>query len=459
MPGGFVAKIFNLSRLAVLGALGVFFLAVISCSSPEPVTITVLGEDSSNLQAMKNAKSAFESRSHIKVDFKAHSFEDALQKANEDFAHKAGKYDIILQYNFALSSFVRNRYVYTLDEIKSLVPQGAQEELEKDIFPAAWQEVGFYYKNALNPQAGTVAVGYPFAANTMLLVYNKSMFEDPENQRAYRLAFNRDLKPPATWEEFRQLAKFFTSPKKTSYGVCLQGGSASWLYYEWSNFLFGMGGTMMQKTRGWEGNDTTNVLLDSPSGLEAARFYVSLKPFNAGDFFSTGAPEQREIMLGGKTAMAIMWSDYVYELVERGKQKGLRFGFSPIPGEKSMLAGGAFYINRNSKHPREAAEYVMYLMDKKIQVELMKHGLCSAVMSAYEDPDIKSLDYAEALKLSLARGVYMAEAGPESNEIQAIVTEHLQRVWRGDESVEVALPIARKEIESKRAEIWASLRR
>ena len=447
-----------LSAAISLSALGCMLILFTACPPTGPVTITVLGEDSSNLQAMESLKGDFERETGIKVDFKKHSFEDARQKADDDLARGTGKYDIVLQYNFALSNYARHRYVYSIDELKALMPHGSQEQLKNDLFSAAWQEVGFYYRDPLNFQAGEIGIGYPFAANTMILVYNKKIFSDQKIREKYIKENGRELSPPKTWADFRTTAAFLTDKKKQQYGVCLQGGEGGWLYYEWMNFLFGMGGAMMQKNRGWEGDETTNVLLANPAGLEAARLYLALKPYTCPGFFTIGAAEQREAMLSGNVAMAIMWSDYVYELEKRAKVKDLSFGFSPIPGDKSMLAGGAFYINRHSHHPREAASYIMFLLKHNNQVRLARNGLCSALQSVYLDPKVQALNYSEALRASLQRGVYMLEAGPDATAVQDIVTEHLQKAWRGQESIDNALTQAEHEIRAKRAEIWATLR-
>lgn len=445
------------SILLVLGLMcGVFLY--LRCTGPQPVTITVLGEDSSNLQAMEALKGEFEKKTGVHVEFKKHTFEDARQKADDDLAKGTGRYDIILQYNFALSNYARHKYVYTIDELRALMPHGAQDEIKEDLFPAAWQEVGFYYKDPLNPQVGTTAIGYPFAANTMLLVYNKKFFDNPSVRASYLKAKGRELEPPKTWGDFYSVAQFLTSVKDQQYGVCLQGATGGWLYYEWMNFLFGMGGAMMQKNRGWEGDDSTNILLNSAAGLESARLYLSLKPYTCPGFFTIGAAEQREVMLSGKVAMAIMWSDYLFDLVKRGKDRNIAFGFVPIPGDKSMLAGGSFYINRHSRHPREAASYVAHLLSRDAQVRLAQRGLCSALRSVYADAKVKEIDYSDALRDSLGRGVYMLEAGPESDAIQGIVTDHLQRAWRGEESVEEAISKASREIVVKRSEIWDTMR-
>ncbi len=188
--------------------------------------IRVLGEDSSNIQAMEalNKEHPF---SDARVEFSKHSFEDAMQKANVDFAQKTGLYDIVLQYNFSLSSFARNRYVFTVDELKELVPTASFDAIEADLFPHVWREIGWYKADPQSP-AEPDKVGYPFAANTMLLVMNQRLFNDPANITRYKAETGRELAAPQTWPEFEDLAKFFTDRRQGIFGVCLQGQSGGW---------------------------------------------------------------------------------------------------------------------------------------------------------------------------------------------------------------------------------------
>jgi len=442
------------NRLIALFAVA-FFLT--SCNDKQ-AKLTVLGENSSNLQAMEALKGDYEKKAEVKIEFKPNTFEDAFSKANQDFANKTGLYDIVLQYNFSLSSFVRNSYVYNIDELSKDIPE-SQKSFESDLFPNAWQEVGYYYKNPSNPSEGTTKVGYPFASNTMLLVYNKEMFENAENKVNYKQKYNEELSVPTDWEQFKRIAEFFTNSDKKTYGVCLQGAEGGWLYYEYCNFLFGMGGTVFDKQRGWEGNVNTPVKLTSSEAIAATNFYKSLKPFNAGNFITINAEEQSNLLKKGNIAMGIVWSDFLYELTfDANENTDNRFGFATIPGNKSALAGGSFYINKQSKNPQEAVKYVMDLMQKPTQIELTKKGLCSPLKSVYDDPEVQKIPYANALKNSLERGVYMFEAGPESDLVSQVLTNYLQQVWNDKLTVEDALKKAQEDIIKGRADIYSEIK-
>lgn len=439
--------------LKTIAAMAVALLA--SCTEPTEKKLTILGENSGSLQAMQVFANEYAKATGVTLDFKPNSFEDAFTKSNQDFANGTGLYDLVLQYNFSLSSFFKNDYVYTLDELKKMSP-GDDAALEAELFPNIWKEVGYYYKDPKNPTDEAVgAMAYPFAANTMLLTYNKELFEDAAQRAAYQARYNEELAVPQDLDHFRRVAEFFTQPDKGLSGVCLQGSTGGWLYYEWCGILQAFGGKVMDKDQGWNGSAATHVLLDRPEAVSAVEYYLSLKPFNAGNFTTTDGVEQRNVLKKGKVAMALVWSDYVQGLIEDGAGKrDERFGFAPTPGGHSMIAGGSFYINKKSKSPKEAFDLVRFLLRKENQVRMIQHGLCSPVRSAYDAPEVQGVPFAAALKTSLERADYMLEAGPDADLISTSITTALQRIWNGEATIPDGLRAAKEQIEKERAAFY-----
>jgi multiple sugar transport system substrate-binding protein len=431
--------------------------AMTACSAGE-TRVVIVGEDASNMRALQALEQEYEEQSGVQLEFRPFSFEDAFNRVNQDLANGTGLYDIIMQYNFSLSSFVRNDYVFLVEDLVQGIDPGVLA-FEQDLYPNAWAEVGFYYRVPGVIDGEIAKVGYPFAANTMLLAYNRELFDDPEQRAGFRDRFQRELVPPTNWQQYREIAEYFTQTENSLYGVCLQGASGGWLYYEWANFLFGMGGTVMKKSRGWEGAEETEVLADSPESVAATEFYVGLKPFNVGVFSTVGAYEQLRIMKEGNVAMVIMWSDLVPDLLETD-QGGYdtRFGFAPIPGPVSGLAGGAFFINKDTDVRQEALDYILWVMQEDTQVALLKRGLISPLRTAYQDPEVQSIPYIDALRRSLERGVYMFEAGPDAELINQTLTTYLQRIWDGQISVPEGLRHAKAEIETQRQRFFVNQR-
>ena len=430
----------------------VLLLNLVSCQ--RQVKLTVIGEDSSNLQAMEALKSEYEQNNNVKIAFRPNTFEDAFNKANQDFIHKTRLYDIVLELNFALSSYVRNEFVYCIDDLLEMIEQ-PDTSFQKNLFQNAWKEVGWYY-DLSKPNSNEIKkIGYPFATNTMLLTYNKKMFENPNNQKAYKAKYGEDLTVPTTWAQFRNIAEFFTT--SNTYGICMQGATDGWLYYEYCNFLFGMNGSVFdkqEKERGWEGTPNIPITITSPEAVAATKLYKSLKPFNKGNYTTVDATEQMKLLKEGNVAMGIVWSDYLYSFDAVGKD----FGFAPIPGDKSPIAGGCFYVNKDTKNPKEAIKYIMYLMQPDVQIDLAKKGLCSPLRTTYDNSEVQKIAYSNALKTSLERGVYMFEASVESGVVSEVITNHIQRLWNNDNlKVEDILEQIRQDIETGRKEAYKNL--
>lgn len=435
------------------GSLIAILLLIIGCEKNANLpVINVLGEDTATLSAIEEIKRAFEEENNVHVNIVKNTFEVLQQKAGQDLSNGTGLYDIILNYNFSLSSYTKNNWVLTKDEYIKYFNPNIVHLIEENLFHNVWMETGYY---RINRDQDPKAIGYPFAGNTMLLVYNKNFFNNDENKDMYFKKYGMRLVPPSTWQEFKNIAEFFTNLQPGLSGVVLEGASGGWLYYEICNFIYGMGGGILDKEYGWEGDSNTPVIIDSPKSINALKYYFSLKPFNAGDYFSTGQNEQVEIMRGQKAAMAIMWSDVLYSLIS-GADSTL-YGFAPIPGNSSVIGGGIYYINRESKNIPLSAKFIEYIVQENNQVNLMVHGLCSAFQNVYANPQIEKIPYAKALFISLKRGKYMHEAGPDADAIQVSITNMIQRVWKGDLSVEDGVKQAKKEIIEKRKEIFMLL--
>jgi multiple sugar transport system substrate-binding protein len=422
-------------------------------SCEKQIEIKILGEDSSNLKSLESLKDSYEKESSINLSFRPNSFEDAQEKANQDFINETGLYDIVLQYNFSLSSYVRKHYIWELD---SLLKKADKQDFdfEKDLFEDAWKEVGFYYKNPKDPDVNQLQkVGYPFAINTMLLVYNKKMFEDGENKKKFKKKYGKELTVPADWESYKQIAEFFTTPN--TFGVCMQGAPGSWLYYEYCDFLYGNGGSIFEKKYGWEDGEDTKITINSPEAVSATEFYLSMSPYNKGNYDKVDANEQVKMILEGNVAMGFVWSDYLSRFLSEDVKKS-QFGFAPLPGNISPIAGGCFYVNKKTKYPREAINFIMYIMKPEVQVELALKGLCSPFKSTYENPIVKErIPYAQALSESLERGRYMYEAGREASLVSDIITNHLQRLWHNRKlKVSDVLQQIAFDIEAQRSDLY-----
>lgn len=412
-------------------------------------TIVIFGEDSSNLRAYSTLKDEFTAKTGIQVKFEGATFEQSVQKADADFRNGKGDYDVVLQYNFSLAPYVRNKYVADLEEVFS-TRDLKKLKINENMFENALRETSYYYSNPQDTKSPIKQFGFPFAANTMLLVYNKDLFENADIRREFKTATGKELMPPTEWNDYMAVAEFFTKSQPDLKGVCMQGASDGWLYYELASYFYGMGTGTSAKHYGWE--EDRPLTISTKKNEEVLRYVKRLRASSSGDFFTVGGSQQQEIMLQGKTAMALMWSDYIQPLAANTKEnKSPRFGFAPVPGRLSGLAGGAFYINRKSHHLKAASQFVLFALSPENQTKLIEKGLCPALKTAYTDEVIARVPYARALRDSLARGVFMFEAGSDAEIINSALTTYVQKFIRGEISEVEALKQAEQEVLNKRA--------
>ena len=57
----------------------------------------------------------------------------------------------------------------------------------------------------------------------MGLVYRRDLFDDPKEKAAFKGKYGYDLAAPATYDQLRDIAEFFTRPDQKSFGIALYG--------------------------------------------------------------------------------------------------------------------------------------------------------------------------------------------------------------------------------------------
>jgi ABC-type glycerol-3-phosphate transport system substrate-binding protein len=74
-------------------------------------------------------------------------------------------------------------------------------------------------------------------------------------------------------------------------------------------------------------------------------------------------------------------------------------------------------VSRNSKHPKEAFEFELWMLHRDNQIQQELTGGASARKSVYHDPRVLELPYALADSQSLAVARNMIDTSPEAPQI------------------------------------------
>jgi len=112
----------------------------------------------------------------------------------------------------------------------------------------------------------------PCLTDAVGIAYRKDWFEDPIEQKAFKATYGRDLAVPDTWDQFVEVAEFFTRPDEQRYGcVILTGRGYDALAMGFQQVMWAFGGS-------WKDPVTREVQghVNSPGSVEALSFYKSL---------------------------------------------------------------------------------------------------------------------------------------------------------------------------------------
>lgn len=272
---------------------------------------------------------------------------------------------------------------------------GAFEDLQPYIrqsppsgFPEAWSSSLLELQ-----QFGEQVAGLPFHNGPECLIYRKDLFEDPEEKRRYAERYGQDLRVPANWEEFRQVARFFHRPEQQLYGTVFAG------FPDGHNTVFDF--CLQLWSRGRElVNAEGDIDLDSAEAVEALDYYRTLMedqqavhPGSAGyDSVQAGMAFGR-----GEVAMMINWFGFasICEVDPLSVLKG-KVAVSGLPAKEgntpvSLNVYWLYTIGSGSRHKQVAYDFIRFAVNAENDKLLTLEGGIGCRMSSWKDEDINRI--------------------------------------------------------------------
>ena len=204
-------------RHATVLLLALFVLVVlqpVGAQTP-PVNIRMAGDEWFLDSLTKTGLIAdFEQKSGIRVEV-VHKNDRTIMSDLDRGSNRGDTLDVIVVRHRLLGALVQKGQVQPIDAfLADSSLHDASFTPAQQLFPNWWRELSSY---------GGRTYGYPYTGLTTFLCYRKDLLNDAANQRNFRARYHRDLKPPASWQEYTQLAEFFTRPDDHFYGTYIQG--------------------------------------------------------------------------------------------------------------------------------------------------------------------------------------------------------------------------------------------
>jgi multiple sugar transport system substrate-binding protein len=234
----------------------------------------------------------------------------------------------------------------------------------------------------------------PLMGDALGWVYRKDWFEKPEIQAAFKEKSGRDLAPPKTWTELKEIAEFFQGREidgKKVYGAAI--------YTERGSEGITMGATAALYPWGFKYENTAGKYdmegaVNSPESVAALEFYKSLYqccvPPGHSDAYMV---ENLDSYKSGQVAMQMNWFAFFPGIAKDENVGGDISGFFVNPKqniEASTLGGQGISVVSYSDKKDLALEYIKWFAKPDVQAKWWSLGGYSCHKSVLGDPSFAS---------------------------------------------------------------------
>lgn len=320
----------------------------------------------------------------IKINVVEIPFDEMFPKTMAEFRAGTGAYDVLNVVPSQMPDLVNAGVLEPLDEY--IDNYGFREHL-KTIAPV-------YRDNWMTVNG--VTYGLPDDGDVYVLYYRKDLFEDPENQVAFQEKYGYELAPPATWQQFDDIAAFFTDKYAPElYGIAMIRGAGLVEPFFQERFR-NEGGTFFDP-------DTMQATINSEVGVKVLSNMVKEHQWMPPGGETWGFVEVLAAWLSGDVAMTISWPPFgrwsagygtdeeALSWVPKSEIAG-KVGYALSPGGHPELANGfALGISSQSRNKEAAYLYIQWMNSPEVSLERVQ--LPYALRDPFRDNHFTSEEY------------------------------------------------------------------
>lgn len=366
----------------------------------ESINILVEG---GGLQLQKAVAEQFTAETGIEVSFTEVPYSGVFERLTAEIASGQSNYDIAtidVVWNAQFAPYAESLGDLFTDEVIADFPQALLADAKVD---------GDY-------------IAMPAWANAEVLFYRKDLFNDPQEQEAFKAEYGYDLVPPGNWQAFNDVARFFTRDTDGDgeidfYGTDVKGAFAE----EW------MAHVLQAGSPGIVLDSNNRVIIDNDAHVEALEFYTDLycndrvAPSGA---VGIGWAEAQNLFYQGKTAMMRFWA-HAYRLTPEDSVVEGKVGVAPMIAGSAGIAGvpGPWYniIPQTAQNKELAKQFIAYAVEHNYMGIEAPLGL-AATNSAYARySNQEGYEHFEPLLTTL--GADATQGRPLHRDYQEIVDE------------------------------------
>ena len=411
-------------------------------------SLSMIAEATLNSQVLEGLLPDLKAKTGMDVTIEQAPYDSVVQKLTLNAQTKQGGYDIVsLPYEF-LGAFAEKGWISPIDDRLADTGSFAPGFDPKAIIPALWT-ASSKWKDKI--------YGAPSNSAVMMMFYRKDLFENPDEQAAFKAKYGYDLAVPKTWQQYHDAAEFFTRKAGDKLagqtltedfaGVAMTGKRHVATVLEWMDYGWTFGGGIL--------DDQGNLVIDSPASVASLDYMLGLRPFAQPGYTNATWDETTATLQQGKAAESITWGDTAgaMEAADQSAVAG-KMGYASIPVKNegdtpiAHLGSWTYVIPSDSGKQDCAWLFMQWAMSDSVQQAMAKGGGLPALTSTFEDPALTaSLPYWPQELVSLNASKSRPRI-PEWGAMSDVLQEAISNAISGQTSSQDALSGAATKLKS-----------
>lgn len=402
--------------------------------------LRILCFDSASVRALEMLSSHYGKDADIEVEFTHTDIHALLKEIERNASLPTADYDLVY---------------FDTPWTEYLASQDWLDDLQDVLEDTDWETPQIFPRYKDNATSYGKQIGLPVLGGTQIMFYRKDLFEKPAIMRAYKEQTGATLRPPKTWQEYNQIAAFFTRTNNpdspTTYGTAFAGISDEYLAPELMLRLWSNGVTLTAS------NGRPKVT--SAPCLRAYETMLKTLAFAPADTFVLDAEAVTSLFCSGDVAMIIAFTEYAGEIRDSlNKQVITNIGYAALPERIAAKAGWNLGISKNSANKDLIIPYFKWFFEARNGFYYTILGGQATISQPYDNSEIIGLypwmeltkQQPSALYNLYSRGIPSRRAGKviPVNTIESILCNALRRAANGTVALTESLNIAQQELET-----------
>ncbi|WP_299619783.1 ABC transporter substrate-binding protein [Pelagibius sp.] len=179
---------------------------------------------------------------------------------------------------------------------------------EKIRTTAEWEDIAPVYRDRLMVWNGK-HLSQTIDGDLHTLSYRLDLFNDPKEQAAFKAKYGYDLAAPTTWDQYYDIAEFFTRPEDKLWGTAeafRRGGQQFWFFFthaaSYTNNPNNPGSMFFDP-------ETMDAQVNNEGWVKALEDYIRSVGYAPPGALNFTSGDIRTVFAGGQVAMNFDWGD------------------------------------------------------------------------------------------------------------------------------------------------------